>query len=71
MDLDRFAVVVEAAMGDYADVILVAQSLGGFTAPKVRTPVQMMVLLNATIPSPPNRPTTGGAILRSWWQPST
>jgi len=36
MDLDGFAAVVEAAVGDYADVILVAQSLGGFTAPMIR-----------------------------------
>src|SRR5947207_1197852 len=33
MDLDGFAAAVEAAMGDSADVIAVAQSLGGFTAP--------------------------------------
>jgi hypothetical protein len=35
MDLDGFAAVVEAAMGDYAGVILVAQSLGGFNAPMI------------------------------------
>jgi hypothetical protein len=46
MDLDGFAAAVEAAMGDHADVILVAQSLGGFTAQMVRKPLQMIVLLN-------------------------
>ena len=50
MDLDGFAAVVEAAMGDYTDVILVAQSLGGFTAPMIRKPLRMIVLLNAMIP---------------------
>ena len=60
MDLDGFAAVVEAAMGDYADVILVAQSLGGFTAPMVRKPVQMIVLVNAMIPRPGESP-------NEWW----
>ena len=50
MDLHGFAAVVEAAMGDDSDVVLVAQSLGGFTAPMIRKPVQMIVLLNAMIP---------------------
>ena len=49
-DLDGFAAAVQAAMGDYADVIAVAQSLGGFTAPMIRKPVRMFVLLNAMIP---------------------
>jgi pimeloyl-ACP methyl ester carboxylesterase len=60
MDLHGFAAVVEAAMGDDADVILVAQSLGGFTAPMVRKPVQMIVLLNAMIPLPGESP-------NDWW----
>ena len=60
MDLDGFAAVVEAAMGDYADVILVAQSLGGFTAPMIRKPVRMIVLLNAMIPRPGESP-------NDWW----
>jgi pimeloyl-ACP methyl ester carboxylesterase len=60
MDLDGFAAVVEAAMGDDADVILVAQSLGGFTAPMVRKPVQMIVLVNAMIPLPGESP-------NDWW----
>src|SRR5215467_8471568 len=60
MDLDGFAAVVEAAMGDYTDVILVAQSLGGFTAPMVRKPVQMIVLVNAMIP-------LSGESPNEWW----
>jgi pimeloyl-ACP methyl ester carboxylesterase len=60
MDLDGFATVVEAAMGDYADVILVAQSLGGFTAPMIRKPIRMIVLLNAMIPRSGESP-------NEWW----
>jgi pimeloyl-ACP methyl ester carboxylesterase len=60
LDLDGFAAVVEAAMDDYADAILVAQSLGGFTAPMIRKPVQMIVLLNAMIPRPGESP-------NEWW----
>ena len=45
------------------DVVLVAQSMGGFTAPLVcdRLPVRLLVLLNAMIPVPGE---TGGA----WWE---
>ena len=60
MDLDGFAAVVDAAMGDYADVILVAQSLGGFTAPMIRKPVRMIVLVNAMIP-------LSGESPNQWW----
>jgi len=60
MDLRGFAAAVEAAMGDYADVIVVAQSLGGFTAPMIRKPVRMIVLLNAMIPRPGESP-------NEWW----
>jgi pimeloyl-ACP methyl ester carboxylesterase len=60
MDLNGFAAVVEAAMGDDTDVILVAQSLGGFTAPMVRKPVRMIVLLNAMIPRSGESP-------NEWW----
>src|SRR5262245_7180613 len=53
--------VVEA-IGDRRDLILVAQSLGGFTAPLVceRKPVDLLVLLNGMIPRPGE---TGG----DWW----
>jgi len=53
--------VVAAAHVDH--VVLVAQSMGGFTAPLVcdRLPVRLLVLLNAMIPVPGE---TGGA----WWE---
>jgi alpha/beta hydrolase family protein len=60
MDLNGFAAVVEAAIGNHADVILVAQSLGGFTAPMVHKPVKMIVLLKAMIPWPGESP-------NEWW----
>lgn len=52
---------VEAAKGA-DDVVLVAQSLGGFTAPLVcmRTPVRSLVLVNAMIPTP-------GETAGAWW----
>jgi pimeloyl-ACP methyl ester carboxylesterase len=58
----EYADAVVNAIGDRQDLILVAQSLGGFTAPLVceRVPVAMLVLLNAMIPRPGE---TGG----EWW----
>jgi len=54
---------VVAAAGDARDVVLVAQSMAGFTAPLVcdRLPVRLLVLLNAMIPKPGE---TGG----DWWE---
>jgi pimeloyl-ACP methyl ester carboxylesterase len=51
-----------AATGDPSPVVLVAQSMGGLTAPLVcdRVPVELLVLVNATIPRPGE---TGG----EWW----
>jgi pimeloyl-ACP methyl ester carboxylesterase len=51
---DYTARVVDAIAG-HEDVVLVAQSLGGFTAPLVATkvPVRAMVLLNAMVPEGP------------------
>lgn len=51
-----------AAIGDRADVALVAQSLGGFTAAMVcaRSPVGSLVLVNAMIPEPGETP-------GDWW----
>ncbi len=45
------------------DVVLVAQSMGGFTAPTVASlePVRELVLLNAMIPAP-------GETAGSWWE---
>jgi hypothetical protein len=53
--------VVEAVRGRQ-DVVLVAQSLGGFTAPLVaaKVPIRALVLVNAMIPVPGETP---GA----WW----
>ncbi len=60
--LERYAETVVIAIGDRDDVVLVAQSMGGFTAPLVtdRVPVRLIVLLNAMIPLPGE---TGG----EWW----
>src|SRR5262249_42862824 len=52
--LSVYADRVVAAIGARADVVVVAQSLAGFTAPLVcaRVPVRMLVLVNAMIPLP-------------------
>ena len=60
--LDRYAeVVVEAGHGR-GDLVVVAQSLGGFTVPLVcdRLPVRQLVLLNEMIPVP-------GETAGAWW----
>ena len=53
--------VVNAVVGR-ADVVLVAQSMAGFTAPLVceRRPVSLLVLVNAMIPAPAETP-------GEWW----
>jgi pimeloyl-ACP methyl ester carboxylesterase len=50
----EYAQAVVDAIGDRGDVIVVAASMGGFTAPIVctRRPVDLLVLLNAMIPVP-------------------
>jgi pimeloyl-ACP methyl ester carboxylesterase len=60
--LAAYADTVVAAAGDHAPVVLVAQSMGGLTAPLVcaRLPVELLVLVNAMIPLPGE---TGG----DWW----
>ncbi|HYV67360.1 MAG TPA: alpha/beta fold hydrolase [Myxococcales bacterium] len=52
--LDDYAAIVVRAIGGRKNPILVAQSLGGFTAPLVcaRVPVRMLVFVNAMIPLP-------------------
>jgi pimeloyl-ACP methyl ester carboxylesterase len=52
--LAEYADTVVAAIGDRTGVILVAQSLGGFTAPLVcaRRPVELMVLIAGMVPRP-------------------
>ena len=61
-DFERYADVVVDAIGDHHDLILVAQSLGGFTAPLVcaRLPVQLLVLVAAMVPRP-------GESAGDWW----
>jgi pimeloyl-ACP methyl ester carboxylesterase len=60
---DAVVGTVTTALGeDPAPLVLVAQSMGGLTAPLVcdRLPVRLLVLLNAMVPLPGE---TGGA----WW----
>jgi pimeloyl-ACP methyl ester carboxylesterase len=61
--LAAYADTVVAAVGDRAPVVLVAQSMGGLSAPLVcdRTPVELLVLVNAMVPRPGE---TGG----DWWR---
>lgn len=60
--LPEYTEAVVAAIGDHDELVLVAQSMGGFTAPMVcaRVPVDLLVLVNAMIPLPGETP---GA----WW----
>ena len=60
--LAEYADAVIEAIGDRTGIVLVAQSLGGFTAPLVceRVPVDLLVMLNAMVPSP-------GESAGEWW----
>ncbi|TDE35870.1 alpha/beta fold hydrolase [Actinomadura sp. 6K520] len=60
--LQAYADTVMEAVGDRKDLILVAQSMGGLTAPLVcdRRPVGLLVMLNAMSPVPGE---SGG----EWW----
>ncbi|MER8089904.1 alpha/beta fold hydrolase [Streptomyces sp. NPDC058316] len=60
--LPEYTDAVVAAIGDRDDVVLVAQSMGGFTAPMVcaRVQVDLLVLVNAMIPLPGETP-------GQWW----
>lgn len=60
--LPEYARLVVEAIGDRDDAVLVAQSLGGFTAPLVAkvVPVIGLVFVNAMIPSPGETP-------GDWW----
>jgi len=60
--LPEYADVVLAAIDGGRDVVVVAQSMGGFTAPVAcaRTPVRLLVLVNAMIPLPGETP-------GEWW----
>jgi pimeloyl-ACP methyl ester carboxylesterase len=58
--LSEYAGVVVDALGEREDVIVVAQSLGGFVAPIVATrrPVELIVFVNGMVPRPGER---------DWW----
>src|SRR4051812_21715066 len=60
--LATYTDLVVAAIDNREDTVLVAQSLGGFTAPMVceRAPVRSLVLVNAMIPVPGETP-------GEWW----
>jgi hypothetical protein len=60
--LPRYTELVVDAIDSRPEVVLVAGSLGGFTAPLVceRVPVGELVLVNAMIPDP-------GETARDWW----
>ena len=60
--LEVYADIVISAIAERRDVVLVAQSLAGFTAPLVcaRAPVLMLVFVNAMIPNP-------GETAGAWW----
>jgi pimeloyl-ACP methyl ester carboxylesterase len=60
--LPEYADAVVEAIGDRTDLVLVAQSMAGFTAPLVceRMPVDLMVLLAAMVPAPGESP-------GDWW----
>jgi len=60
--LAEYADVVVDAIGDRTDLVLVAQSMAGFTAPLVceRLPVALIVLVAAMVPSPGEPP-------GEWW----
>lgn len=60
--LPEYTRIVVDAIGDERDVVLAAQSLGGFTAAMVcaSVPLRALVLVNAMIPAPGEAP---GA----WW----
>lgn len=62
LGLPEYAAITDDAIGAHRDVVLVAQSLGGFTAPMIakRGAVARIVLLNAMIPLPGETP-------GEWW----
>ena len=60
--LPEYADVVVGAIASQRDVVVVAQSMGGFSAPMAcsRVPVRLLVLVNAMIPLPGETP-------GDWW----
>src|SRR5260370_17459000 len=65
--LSEYAHLVTSAIGDRANVVLVAQSLGAFTASMVaaKVPLGSLVFVNAMIPAPGE---TSGAWLEYYRQ---
>src|ERR671937_552912 len=63
LELNDYADAVIAAVGDRRDLIVVAQSFGGFTAPlvAVRLVVDALVFVAGMVPSPGEAP-------RDWWE---
>jgi pimeloyl-ACP methyl ester carboxylesterase len=61
--LTDYTDIVIRSIGTRSTIVVVAQSLGGFTAPLVcaRTRVSMMILVNAMIPLP-------GETAGAWWR---
>lgn len=61
--LPEYVAAVCEAMNGHDDVVVVAQSLGGFTAPLscTTTPARLLVLFNAMIPRP-------GETAGQWWE---
>jgi len=61
--LSEYADTVVEAIGNRTGLIMVAQSLAGFTAPLVceRVPVDLLVMLAAMVPSPGESP-------GDWWE---
>ena len=68
--LPEYAAAVVTVIGGRRDVVVVAQSMGGFTAPMAcaRAPVRLLVLVNAMIPLPGETP--GDWWGRTGWEPA-
>ena len=60
--LSEYADAVTEAIGDRTDLVVVGQSLGGFTAPLVcdRVPVSLLIMVAAMVPLP-------GELPGDWW----
>ncbi len=60
--LGEYADAIVNAIGSRTQIVLVAQSLAGFSAPLVcqRVPIDLLVLLNAMVPAP-------GETAGDWW----
>jgi pimeloyl-ACP methyl ester carboxylesterase len=60
--LEEYTDAAVRAIGDRRDLVVVAQSLGGFTAPLVceRVPVELLVMVAAMVPAPGEAP-------GDWW----